>query len=207
MKLRMKLLSDTIFGNGESVPGGEDISVLCDKYGFPYYKAGTFKGIFREELERYLSWTMENKEEINKRVTELLGDEGEDLISNEGRLIFSDFELSSAIKQAIYEEVKVIVEEPILENDKIEKIKINKDKILNCLSHIRAFTSIDEDGVVKEGSLRNARCINKGLYFYSEVKVDNEEDEKLVEEVVSLIKWVGSLRNKGFGKVEITVVK
>ena len=41
LKIRMQLISDVVFGNGESVPGGEDISVLRDKYGFPYYKGGT----------------------------------------------------------------------------------------------------------------------------------------------------------------------
>ena len=30
MKIKMELLSDAIFGNGMSVPGGEDISVLRD---------------------------------------------------------------------------------------------------------------------------------------------------------------------------------
>ena len=30
MKIRMELLSDAIFGNGMSIPGGEDISVLKD---------------------------------------------------------------------------------------------------------------------------------------------------------------------------------
>ena len=57
MKIKMELLSDAIFGNGMSVPGGEDISVLRDMYGFPYYKGSTFKGVFREELYRYLEWT------------------------------------------------------------------------------------------------------------------------------------------------------
>ena len=49
MKIRMQLISDVVFGNGESIPGGEDISILSDEHGFPYYKGGTFKGIFREE--------------------------------------------------------------------------------------------------------------------------------------------------------------
>ena len=43
MKIKMELLSDTIFGNGMSVPGGEDISVLHDKHGFPYFKGTTLK--------------------------------------------------------------------------------------------------------------------------------------------------------------------
>ena len=35
MKIQMELLSDTIFGNGRSIPGEEDISVLSDENGFP----------------------------------------------------------------------------------------------------------------------------------------------------------------------------
>ncbi|MEI3101172.1 MAG: hypothetical protein V8T45_04975 [Oscillospiraceae bacterium] len=49
MKIKMELKSDTVFGNGSSIPGGEDISVLNDSYGFPYYKGGTFKGVFQED--------------------------------------------------------------------------------------------------------------------------------------------------------------
>ena len=48
--VHMKLESDTIFGNGMNVPGGEDISVQTDSWGFPYLKGSTFKGIFREEF-------------------------------------------------------------------------------------------------------------------------------------------------------------
>ena len=43
MKIKMKLLTDTIFGDGMSVPGGEDISVLHDAQGFPYFKGSSFK--------------------------------------------------------------------------------------------------------------------------------------------------------------------
>ena len=66
MKIKIKLLSNTIFGSGQSVPGGEDIAILHDKDGFPYLKASTFKGIFREEFENYCSLTNElSKSDIN----------------------------------------------------------------------------------------------------------------------------------------------
>ena len=64
MKITMKLLSDVIFGNGSSVPGAEDISVLHDSAGFPYYRGATFKGIFREALALYLSWQGKSQEDI-----------------------------------------------------------------------------------------------------------------------------------------------
>ena len=50
------------------------------------------------------------------------------------------------------------------------------------------------------------RCVNKGLYFYSNIEC-KKEDEQLIEEVCSLIKWIGTMRNRGFGKVQITVME
>ena len=186
----MQLLSDVVFGNGMSVPGGEDISVLFDDKGFPYYKGGTFKGIFREELVRYLNWTISDEKEITEKVTKLLGKSGDSNILSEGKLVFSDFQLSDGVKKAMLEEIG--------EN--------KQEEILESLSHTRTFTSILEDGTTKEGSLRSCRCINKGLCFYSEVHCQKEEEE-LIENVLSLIKWVGSMRNRGFGKVKIEAEK
>ena len=82
MKIRMQLLSDVVFGSGESVPGGEDISVLRDACGFPYYKGGTFKGIFREEMGNYLAWTGRKQEEAEAELRRLLGTGGDDTILN-----------------------------------------------------------------------------------------------------------------------------
>lgn len=186
IRIKMELLSDVIFGNGLSIPGAEDISVLCDEHGFPYYKGGTFKGIFREELNRFLEWTAEGEDRI---VEKMLGKSGDTDLLNGRKLVFSDFQLSDAVKQRV-----------------LEEIGEEKETVLDSMTHIRAFTGIEESGVVKEGSLRNCRCVNKGLYFYSEVQCA-PEDEELVTEVLSLVKWIGSMRNRGFGKVRITAAE
>lgn len=186
VKLKMELLSDVVFGNGISVPGGEDISILCDEYGFPYYKGGTMKGIFREELIRYLGWTMNDKKEIEEKVNLLLGKSGDSDLNDGRKIIFSDFQLSESVKQKMLDEIGS-------ENPQI---------ITNALSHIRAFTKLSEDGMTEHGSLRNLRCVNKGLYFYAEV-ICPPQEEKLVLEVLQMIKWIGTMRNRGFGKVRI----
>lgn len=190
MKIRMQLMSDVVFGSGESIPGGEDISILTDENGFPYYKGGTFKGIFREELANYLAWVMPEQREINTETARLLGIAGDDNTKNSDKLIFSDFTLSGYVKQKILAEIGMK----------------EKYKVLNALSHIRTFTALDSDGIVKEGSLRQCRCVNKGLNFYSEISC-SPEDEQLVENVLSMIKWVGTMRNRGFGKVKLTVIR
>ena len=205
MRIRMELLSDTIFGNGMSVPGGEDISIQCDAYGFPYYRAGTFKGIFREELIRYLGWCMEAKgmeegekepvenkakrveQEIEKNVDRLLGKPGDDS-EDPTKLVFSDFKLSQKVRDTILAQTGEV---PVA--------------VTETLTHVRTFTRIEEAGVAKEGTLRQARCVNKGLIFYSELRCD-ESDEELVRQAISLIKWVGSMRNRGFGRIRLSVM-
>lgn len=191
MKIRMQLMSDAVFGNGESIPGGEDISILSDENGFPYYKGGTFKGIFREEMGNYLAWTMPEEEEsaVKAELERLLGTGGDDNIHNQDKLVFSDFTLSDYVKQQMLSEIGIG----------------QAYSVLNALSHVRTFTAIPSDGIVQEGSLRQCRCINKGLNFYSEIKC-SQKDEQLVKDVLSMVKWVGTMRSRGFGKVKLTVI-
>lgn len=193
MKIRMQLLSDVIFGNGISIPGGEDISVLCDENGFPYYKGGTFKGIFREALEQYLEWTMPDDAGSEEQIGRLLGRSGDNMVSHPDKLMFSDFHLSDYVKQQMLAEITKGEGE-------------RRDAVLNALSHLRTFTAISDEGIVAEGSLRSCRCVNKGLNFYSQVEC-RREDEKLAAEVLSCIKWIGTMRNRGFGKIRLSVIE
>lgn len=191
MKIKMTLLSDAVFGNGMSIPGQEDISVLVDGKGFPFYKGGTFKGIFREELERYLTWVSEEQDpelkekKIQEELGRLLGQSGSHAAGRDDRLVFSDFHLSGSVCRSI-----------------LEEIPNNKDAVTECLTNMRTFTSVSRQGTAEKGSLRYARCVDKGLVFYSTIKCA-KEDEALVENVIRSIRWVGTMRNRGFGKVMI----
>lgn len=188
MKIKMELKADTIFGNGNSIPGGEDLSVQCDAYGFPYYKASTFKGIFREELLHCLRWRGMTEEESQRKAEELLGFGGDDNTQNAGKMVFSDFTLSKAVKNTVLNEIG--------EN--------NPQEVLNAFTSTRVFTSIDAEGMAKEGTLRMGRCVTRGLFFYSTLEC-RKQDRELVDEVLHLIKWVGTMRNRGFGKVKLSV--
>lgn len=183
----MELLSDAIFGNGMSVPGGEDISVLTDDYGFPYYKGSTFKGVFRDECFKYLEWCGKTDNEIKEIIERLFGMSGDDRTNNESKLVFSNFELSGNVRSKVIEEINT------------------PNKRLSALTNLRTFTAIEE-GMVKEGSLRIARCVDRGLVFYSEVKC-NPSDEELVKEILGMIKWIGSMKSRGFGKICISKVE
>ena len=187
LNIKMTLLSDTIFGNGRSIPGQEDISVLRDTNGFPYYRGSTFKGIFREELKRYLGWQGKSVNAIKETCTRLLGSEGT-ADETGGNMIFSDLTLSKGVRATV-----------------LDVLKDDETAVLDAFTHIRTFTKIGSEGTVDYGTLRMARCVNKDLIFYGSV-ICEEDDEAQVRNVLSLMKWIGTMRNRGFGHIRVDVV-
>ena len=186
MKIRMKLLSDCIFGNGSSIPGGEDISVLRDAQGFPYYRGTTFKGIFREIFEQNLRWSGTSEGDVKKTSGKLFGLSGEDRMDH-GKLVFSDFCLSDKVQKAV-----------------LDEIKDDPDTVFDTFTHLRTFTAIDDDGIVKDGSLRIARCVNRGIVLEADLWCPEEHKEQ-IKKVLPLVKWIGTMRSRGFGKVKIEI--
>ena len=57
MLITLELLSDTIFGSGYGVPGGEDIAGCLDREGCPCLRGTALKGLLRESLQNWLAWT------------------------------------------------------------------------------------------------------------------------------------------------------
>ena len=86
VKVTMRLLSDTIFASGNSVPGGEDIALRLDSEGKPFLPGSTLKGLLRESLENYLCWIGETPDVLGQ----LLGTPGREGCESFRRVIFSD---------------------------------------------------------------------------------------------------------------------
>lgn len=66
----------------------------------------------------------------------------------------------------------------------------------------RMFTSL-EDGTVREGSLRMAACIHRGQTFVGTLNC-RAEDAPLMKEALAGIKWAGTMRSRGFGRVRVS---
>lgn len=73
------------------------------------------------------------------------------------------------------------------------------DPDMSCGS--RAFTSL-EHGVVKEKTLRIAACIYGGQTFSGELNCMAEE-APLLKAALAGIKWAGTMRSRGFGRVRV----
>lgn len=168
LHVTMELLSDTIFGSGFSIPGGEDIASCTDEQGYPYLKGSTFKGLLRESLENWMVWTGGSRETVSA----LMGAEDWNGRADGRRVQVTA--LTLAHKPA----------EPVA-----------------CFA-LRTFTSL-EDGIVKEDTLRTASCVCAGQVFSGEVTLA-ADDRALIQNAMMGIKWAGTLRSRGFGRVRVT---
>lgn len=70
-----------------------------------------------------------------------------------------------------------------------------------CYS-VRTFTSL-EGGVVKTDTLRTASCIRQGLVFIG-LLYCQPVDVDLLKQALLGVKWVGTMRSRGFGRVRVT---
>lgn len=167
LDVTLELRSDTIFGSGYSIPGGEDIAVAVTEKGFPYLKGSTLKGLLRESLENLLVWTGGTEQDL----TELLG--------------ASDWNGETEYRRVRVTDMKLL--DPPKEPSA-------------CFAE-RTFTSL-EGGVVKQGTLRTASCIRRGLRFAGEVECAIS-DKDTVQATLRGISQAGTMRNRGFGSVRI----
>lgn len=71
----------------------------------------------------------------------------------------------------------------------------------DCFS-LRAFTALEE-GTAKDKTLRMAACIRHGSRFTGKLEC-SAGDEALLRQALAGIKWAGTLRHRGFGRVRLT---
>lgn len=195
LSIDIELLSETIFGSGQSIPGFLDLEIVHDENGLPYFKGKTFKGKLREKVEE-IAGALEGLTEglnLKKITTEIFGEEGKNLLNT---IKFSDCVLNSKVEQALLYG--------------IDKNMFTKDEIKDALTDIRSFTSIGEKGIAKDGSLRQARVINKGLHFVSHIYVEKELsslEKGLLAAGISALKHIGSMESRGKGHVNLRLMQ
>lgn len=189
-QIKIELLTETLFGNGEAIPGFVDIDIQTDKNGLPFLKAKTLKGLIRENAELLAM----NFGISNDVIIDLFGNE-----KNAGRIRFTDAELSEVVKEAL--------------TLHIENGKFTKEELKRAITSEYSYTKL-KNGVAQGHSLRTVRMLNKGMFFYADVVIENpvresieeqenqkEQDKCLLGSAVSLLKHVGTLKSKGKGYV------
>jgi len=196
--IKINLLTDAVFGSGNSVPGFVDVDILYDAYGFPYINGKTLKGKLAEMATVFVNMInsipelKEHGEYYQRKKETLFG------VANKyyhNKLKFSDCEISKNVREYFIAHM--------------ESSNISPNEILEALTHMETITSIDYDkGAAKKNSLRSYRIVNRGIALYSVIlspaKLD--DDEKIIlSSACSLLRHIGSYETKGKGHVEVSL--
>jgi CRISPR/Cas system CSM-associated protein Csm3 (group 7 of RAMP superfamily) len=199
--LKIMLLSDATFGRGDGVAGLVDQEVEHDRYGFPYLRGRTLKGLLSEECDNFIALYIdqlsdEKRKQWIKVRHDLFGEAGS-LTENMAQMHVGDACLLPNLRQAIVRQQ---------EQDGFP----TRDDVLSSLTAIRRQTAIDsQSGIAADHSLRSSRVIIRGLDFIAKLLFDTDptEEMKALLYVGSLaFRRVGSGRNRGRGHVQCNLL-
>lgn len=212
--LKLKLLSDTTFGRGDGVAGLVDQEVEHDRYGFPYLRGRTLKGLLSEECDNLVAAIAdENQQKKWQKISDKLFGKPGSTLDCQGIMHVGDACLPKDLRNAIATQIDNELERK--RRSPAYQSTLTSGDILESLTTIRRQTAIDpEHGSSVKHSLRSARVILRDLPFESkllftqELNADLEEDKNILALLIVgtlALRRVGSGRNRGRGHVQCTL--
>jgi hypothetical protein len=191
-KLKLTLKSDTIFGRGDGVAGLVDAEVEHDRYGLPYLRGRTLKGLLAEECANILFSLKEAKVAMRPwqdAAQFLFGRPGSTLEDN-AQLHVGRALLPADLRTAIIAD--------------LDAKKYKPADVLDSLTDIRQQTAMDETGKPVDGSLRAMRVVVRETPFEAVlrfVKQPTPEALALLTACALAARRIGTGRNRGRGRV------
>lgn len=188
--LTFNLKSDATFGRGDGVAGLIDREVEHDRYGLPFLRGRTLKGLLCEEADNLiyaLQQAGQNVERWQEVRATLFGEPGSKQKS--GAVIhYGRAQLPESLRETI------IRSEPQLE----------REEVLGALTALRRQTAIEPDGVPAEGSLRTMRVILRDTDFEARLTCQRAlepDEEALLAAATLAFRRAGTGRNRGRGRL------
>lgn len=181
IKYKITFLSDWHAGSGLSSGADADAVVIKDNQNLPYLPGKTIKGLLKDVFSDFIEVQPDllDTDFIKANFGENIEKEKKSVM---GRLFFSNAELSQNEKNEISKEMSAF------------------------LYHNIASTTIGENGVAKNSSLRNLQvCIPIVLHGYID-GVDPDETH-LFEVAFKYLRHIGSNRNRGLGRCIFESIK
>jgi len=186
----MKLLSDTLPGNGEGLAGIIDNDVCFDAFGLPYIPARRIKGILREvaqQLNCFATYTGIT-DEFMARIFQDSGSSEEAKFSLGNGYLKDHSDLTAYLQYA--------------QNHNDLSKRFPPQSVLSLYTYTRSQTSL-ENGTAKENTLRQSRVLKKGLEFVFDCRIEEDLLPKL-QVVIRLAKSMGLNRTRGLGEIQLT---
>ena len=198
--LTITLCSDLCAGSGYAYAGVIDSDICYDDFGLPYIPAKRLKGCMRESAQSILYYFI-SQEDVDK----LFGAAGE---KSCGLLAINNARITNYDK--IVEELKALKK-----NGSEVVAYSSQQEILNQFTQIKAQTSIDENGVADDNTLRYTRVVkqyspitNKPLVFETEITLMQATTnlEEILKKIALATRNIGMHRNRGMGSVTCKLV-
>jgi CRISPR-associated protein Csx10 len=183
-------------GSGE---GGVliDSDVVFHPTGFPIIPARRIKGLLKESLEEVMEISGYNEDEIGRIVKALFGEGGKP--TYEGKLLFHNLMLPD------WEEiVKEVSGNQMYGGFQPDFVKDYFTTEVQQTAIGREGQANEIEGVAKKRSLRNYRVIKPGVAFEGLLETTSllsEKEEEILNRAVQNLRYAGTRRNRGFGKV------
>ena len=197
MTIKIELLSPLQLSSGR-----EDIihdsDAVHDSYGVPYFPGKRLKGLLYESALELV----EMGAKFNKRDIDILfGNIGET------RIRIDNFYLKGSTEAEDAEDAEKIRSSWSYLENKYPEI-FNTENVWQSYTEVRHQTKIDEaTGTAEDKSLRNMRVVQKGLAFVGDIYLlasanRINDDESIVEQALLNLRFAGSKRNRGFGRIK-----
>lgn len=168
-------------GSGLSAGADIDTLVIKDKNGLPFIPGKTLKGIIREAVEDYVSFTKTCSEtEVERAFGQSSADNSLNIIK--GEAFFSNATLDE-------DEQKIIISQN-LEKQLYDTI---------------ASTAIDEKGIAEDHSLRRKQVVIP-CTLYATIQFVDESLVPIISQALGLVKRMGVNRNRGLGRCTLSII-
>lgn len=194
--ITFRLRSDATFGRGEGITGLIDREVEHDRYGLPYLRGRTLKGLVSEEADNILFALQQQGRPMDRWVAArrfLFGFPGS-AKGDQSQVRFGNAQLPDMVRLAV-----------IGAGSNPEQ---NRAPVLESLTSVRKQTAIevegDRYGVPTEGSLRAMRVILRETPFEARLISDvslNDDRIALLAGAVMAFHRAGTGRNRGRGRL------
>jgi hypothetical protein len=197
--LCFKLLSDATFGRGEGLAGLVDQEVDHDRFGLPYLRGRTLKGLLNEECANILYALGKQGVSLGRwkqAAQRLLGGPGRAL-TNDACLRVGAARLPADLRQAVCQALEAT------------NATLCAADVLDSLTDIRHQTAVDEKtGVPDEGTLRAMRVVVRQTPFEARLTFPRgaqPDDLPLLAACVLALRRAGTGRNRGRGRLRASL--
>lgn len=201
MRLRLELLSDTLFASGFGLAHHLDADVEHDlRTGLPVVRGRTLKGLLTEGCAEVLAGLgqTENDDRFVQAALEAFGVPGS-TEAHRGRLRVGHARLPLSFQSEVKSRVQAEESSPA---------KATTEQVLGSLTTVRRRTAIDEEtGTASKGSLRAQRMLRQGLFLDAPLDADGLTPDArfLVALAAAAVQNAGMSRARGAGHLRLTV--